>query len=112
SQEKIFNLGFIDDVKPDIQPARDITKADLIMEIVEGKPGSLFAGAGYSSTDQFVGQVQLSHSNLFGLAQKLALTWEFGARRQNYEINWTEPWILDKPMSFGIDVYNTVRQRL
>lgn len=112
SQEKIFNLGFIDDVKPDIQPARDIDKADLIMEIVEGKPGSLSAGAGYSSTDQFVGQVQLSHSNLFGLAQRLALTWEFGGRRQNYEINWTEPWMLNKPVSFGVDVYNTVRERL
>ncbi len=112
SQEKIFNLGFIDDAKPDIQPARDINKADLIMEIVEGKPGSLSAGAGYSSTDQFVGQVQLSHSNLFGLAQKLALTWEFGARRQNYEINWTEPWAFNKPVSFGVDVYNTIRERL
>lgn len=112
SQEKIFNLGFIDDAKPDIQPARDIDKADLIMEIVEGKPGSLSAGAGYSSNDGLVGQVQLSHSNIFGLAQKMALTWEFGARRQNYEINWTEPWLFNRPLTFGIDVYNTIRERL
>ncbi|MBI2118165.1 MAG: outer membrane protein assembly factor BamA [Elusimicrobia bacterium] len=112
SQEKIFNLGFIDDVKPDIQPARDPNKADLIMEIVEGKPGSLSAGAGFSSTDGLVGQVQLSHSNLFGLAQRLNLMWEFGSRKQNYEINWTEPWILNKPVSFGVDLYNTIRERL
>ncbi|MBI2915325.1 MAG: outer membrane protein assembly factor BamA [Elusimicrobia bacterium] len=112
SQEKIFNLGFIDDVKPDIQPAREPDKADLVMEIVEGKPGSLSAGAGYSSTDGLVGQLQLSHSNLFGLAQRMSLMWEFGARKQNYEINWTEPWFLNKPVSFGIDVYNTQRERL
>ena len=112
SQEKIFNLGFIDDVKPDIQPARDPDKADLVMEIVEGKPGSLSAGAGYSSNDGLVGQLQLSHSNLFGLAQRLNLMWEFGARKQNYELNWTEPWLMDKPVSFGIDLYNTIRQRL
>jgi outer membrane protein insertion porin family len=112
SQEKIFNLGFIDDVKPDIQPARDPDKADLVMEIVEGKPGSLSAGAGYSSNDGLVGQLQLSHGNLFGLAQRLNLMWEFGARRQNYELNWTEPWLLDRPVSFGIDLYNTIRERL
>lgn len=112
SQEKIFNLGFIDDVKPDIQPARDPDKADLVMEIVEGKPGSLSAGAGYSSNDGLVGQIQLSHSNLLGLAQRLSLMWEFGSRKQNYEINWTEPWIFNRPVSFGIDVYNTIRERL
>ena len=38
--------------------------------------------------------------------------WEFGDKRQNYEINWTEPWLMDKPVSFGLDAYNTVRQRL
>ena len=112
SQEKIFNLGFIDDVKPDIQPAQDPDKADLIVEVVEGKPGSLSAGAGFSSTDGLIGQVQLSHGNLFGLAQRLSFMWEFGSRRQNYEISWTEPWLLDKPISFGVDVYNTIRERL
>ncbi len=112
SQEKIFNLGFIDDVKPDIQPARDPDKADLIMEIVEGKPGSLSAGAGFSSTDGLVGQMQLAHSNLFGLAQRANILWEFGSRRQNYEISWTEPWILNRPVSLGLDVFNTIRERL
>lgn len=112
SQERIINLGFIDDVKPDVQPGRDPDKVDLIMEIVEGKPGSLSAGAGYSSNDGLVGQLQLSHSNLFGLAQRLSLMWEFGSRKQNYEISWTDPWIFNKPVSLGIDVYNTIRERL
>lgn len=112
SQEKIFNLGFIDDVKPDVQPAKEIDKVDLVMEIVEGKPGSLSAGAGFSSNDGLVGQIQMAHSNLFGLAQRMSLLWEFGSRRQNYEISWTEPWIFDKPVSLGVDVNNTVRDRL
>ncbi len=109
SQEKILNLGFIDDVKPDIQPGREADKVDLVMDIVEGKPGSLSAGAGYSSNDGLVGQIQLSHSNIFGLAQRLNLMWEFGSRKQNYEIGWTEPWAFDKPVSVGVDVFNTLR---
>ena len=59
-----------------------------------------------------VGQIQLSHSNLPGLAQRLNLMWEFGARRQNYEISWPEPWIFDRPVSLGIDLHNTIRERL
>lgn len=113
SQEKIYNLGFIKSVTPDIQPSRtDPEKVDLLMEIEEDRPGSLSAGAGFSSNDGLVGQIQLAHSNLFGLAQRLSLMWEFGTRKQNYEISWTEPWILNKPVSLGVDVYNTVRERL
>jgi outer membrane protein insertion porin family len=47
--------------------------------------------------------------NLFGRAERLNLTWEFGARKENYEINWTEPWFLNKPMSLGVGLFDTER---
>lgn len=111
SMEKIYNLGFIDSVEPDIQPTSQPNVMDLVMNIGEGKPGILSAGAGYSSIDQLVGTLQLQHINLFSRAQRLNLMWEFGARKQNYEIGWTDPWFLDKPMSFGLNVFNTERLR-
>ncbi len=111
SVEKIYNLGFMDDVQVDVQQPRSPTKADLVFTVVEGKPGILSAGAGYSSVDQFIGTLQLQHINLFGRAQRLNLLWEFGQRKQNYEIGWTDPWFLGKRMSFGVDVFDTVRWR-
>ena len=109
SVEKIYNLGFIDSVEPEIQPTEKPDVMDLSLNVAEGRPGMLSAGAGYSSIDQFVGTFQVQHMNLLGRAQKLNLLWEFGATKQNYEISWTEPWFLNKPMSLGFSIFNTDR---
>lgn len=109
SLEKIYNLGFIDSVEPQIQPTEKPNTMDLVLNVAEGKPGMLSAGAGYSSVDKLVGTLQVQHINLFGRAERLNLTWEFGATKQNYEINWTEPWFLGKPMSLGVGLFNTER---
>jgi len=111
SVEKIYNLGFIDSVEPEIQPTEKPDVMDLSLNVAEGRPGMLSAGAGYSSIDQFVGTLQVQHMNLLGRAQRLNLLWEFGARKQNYEISWTEPWFLNKPMSLGFGIFNTERLR-
>lgn len=111
SMEKIYNLGFIDGAEPNIAPTGQPDIMNLAFNITEGKPGMITAGAGYSSVDKFVGSIQLQHMNLFGRAQKLNLLWEFGARRQNYEIDWTEPWFLGKAMSLGLSLYNIERLR-
>lgn len=111
SVEKIYNLGFLEDVNVDVQQPRDPDLADLIFSVKEGKPGVFSAGAGFSSVDRFVGTFQVQHTNLFGRAQKLDLTYEFGARRQNFVIGWTDPWLLGYKMSGGVDLFNTVRVR-
>ncbi len=111
SVEKIYNLGFLEDVQVDVQQPRDPNLADLIFSVKEGKPGILSAGAGFSSVDRFVGNVQVQHTNLFGRAQRLDVSYEFGARRQNFEIGWTDPWFLGYRMSGGVDLFNTIRRR-
>ncbi|MDA8242908.1 MAG: outer membrane protein assembly factor BamA, partial [Elusimicrobia bacterium] len=107
SQEKIFNLGFIDDVAPVINPTPDPDKVDLVFDVTEGKPGMLTAGAGISSTDGLVGTLSMSHMNLFGRAQRTSLSWNFGKRVQDYYLSWMTPWVGDHPTSLGVDVFNT-----
>ncbi|MCL2485445.1 MAG: outer membrane protein assembly factor BamA [Endomicrobia bacterium] len=111
SVERIYNLGFIEAAEPQILPTGSPDIMDLVFNITEGKPGMITAGAGYSSVDQFVGSVQFQHMNLFGLGQRLNLLWEFGSRRQNYEIDWTEPWIFNKNASLTLSAYNIERKR-
>jgi outer membrane protein insertion porin family len=111
SVEKIYNLGFLEDVQVDVQQPRSSELADIIFTVKDGKPGILSAGAGFSSVDRFVGSLQLQHTNLFGRAQRADITYEFGARRQNFEIGWTDPWFLGHRMSGGVDLFNTVRRR-
>ncbi len=111
SQEKIFNLGFIDDVNFVINPTADPDKVDLVFDVTEGKPGMLTAGAGVSSREGLVGTLAVSHMNMFGLANRLSLNWNFGKRVQDYSLSWTMPWVNNKPTSLGFDLYNTRRYR-
>lgn len=108
SREKILNLGFIDDVEFDLTPVGD-DKVDLTFDVSEGKPGVLTAGAAYSSIDGLIGTLSLQHLNLFGRAQKASVQWSFGKRVQDYSVSWTTPWVNDKPVSLGVDVFNTRR---
>ena len=111
SQERIFNLGFIDDVSPVINPTSDPDKVDLVFDVTEGKPGMLTAGAGISSTDGLVGTLSLSHLNLFGRAYKTSLSWSFGKRVNDYTLSWSTPWVGNRPMTLGVDVFNTRRYK-
>ncbi len=109
-REKMMNLGFLDDVQPDLQPSpTDPDKVDLTYDVTEGKPGTLTAGAAYSSVDGLIGTLSVQHMNLFGKAQRLSLQWSFGKRVQDYSISWTDPWIGDHPTSFGVAVFDTKR---
>jgi len=109
SQQRIFNLGFIDDIQLDVQSPYDPEKVDLTFEIFEGKPGMLTAGAGFSSLDGLIGTIALQHLNLFGRAYKTSLQWQFGSRVNDFSISWTTPWIYARPISLGFDVFNTRR---
>lgn len=111
SIERLYNLGFLDGVEPRISPTAEYDVCDLLLNITEGKPGMLSAGAGYSSQDQLYGMLQIQHLNLLGRAQRLNLSWEFGSRRQNYDISWTEPWFLNKPVSLQLRLFNLERLR-
>lgn len=107
SQEKMFNLGFIDDVRLVINPTEEPDKVDLVFDVEEGKPGMLTAGAGISSSEGFVGTVSLSHLNLFGKAYRTSLSYNFGKNTQDFNLNFSTPWIYDKPIRLGVDMYNT-----
>lgn len=109
SREKIMNLGFIDEVDVDIQSPTDPDKVDLTFDVAEGKPGMLTMGAAYSSLDGLIGTLSLQHLNLLGRAQKASAQWSFGKRVQDYSVSWTTPWVNDKPVSLGVDLFNTRR---
>jgi len=111
TQEKLYNLGFFSDVGIEIGGTDNPYRADLICKVTEQRTGLLSMGAGYSSQDGLVGTFQITQSNLFGRGQRLDLMLEFGKKKTNYQVGFTEPWFLGKHISFGIDVYDMDRNR-
>lgn len=119
SKERLYNLGFFEEVTFDTEPGSAANKQDLAVTVKETKTGELSFGGGFSSVEQLVGFASISQKNfdLFnfptftGDGQQLKLMAEFGTIRQNYELSWTEPWIFDMPLLFGFDAYNRTRLR-
>jgi outer membrane protein insertion porin family len=109
---KIYNLGFIETAEPKLLYTKEPDIMDLSFSITESKSAMFTAGLGYSSTvDKFIGSIQFQHMSLFGLGQKLNFMLEFGKRRLNYEIDWTEPWIFNKNVSLNLKIFNLKKRK-
>lgn len=119
SKERLYNLGYFEEVSYDTQTTSLPNKRDLVVNVKETKTGEFSFGAGYSSIDKFVGFVEVAQKNFditkfptfTGGGQDLRLRAEFGTVRKDYELSFTEPWIFDRPISLGFDVYQKTHSR-
>lgn len=119
SKERLYNLGFFEEVVFDTEPGTAKNRKNLIVNVKETKTGEFSFGAGYSSVDRFVGFVNLiqrnfdiaNFRNFTGAGQQLALRAEFGTVREDYEVSFTEPWIFGKPFLFGFDGYQRTHKK-
>jgi len=115
TKERLRNLGYFEDVNFDIEDTDNPTKKDLVVLVKEAKTGSFSFGAGYSTVDQFVGFAEIEQKNFdfanwpnfTGGGQNLSMRVEAGSTRSNTRLSFTEPWLLDYPISAGFDLYVT-----
>jgi outer membrane protein insertion porin family len=109
SRQRIQNLGFFGKVDVANQPgsAPDLTVIKATVE--ERSTGELSFGAGYSTTDGALGNVQLRERNLLGKGQDLRLRALLSTRRQEYDISFTEPHFLDREIAGGFDLFRITR---
>ncbi len=119
SKERLYNLGFFQEISYDIEPTQSPQEKDLIINVKEAKTGEFAFGAGFSSVEKFVGFVEIAQRNFditnwhafTGAGQDLRLKAEFGSSRREYDLSFTEPWIFGYPLSFGIDGYSRLWER-
>jgi outer membrane protein insertion porin family len=104
--QRIYNLGFFEEVKRDHIAGKTPEEVILVIQVVEQKTGRAGVGAGYSSLNGLVGFVNLSQNNFQGDGKRVYLKTEFGGVR-TYELGYFDPWLNNRPQSFGIDIYNT-----
>ncbi len=104
--QRVYNLGFFEEVTRDHLPGKTPEEIVLVIKVVEQKTGRAGVGAGYSSLNGLVGFVNLSQNNFQGEGKRVYLKTEFGGVR-TYELGYFDPWLNNRPQSFGIDIYNT-----
>jgi outer membrane protein insertion porin family len=115
SRDRLYGLGYFERVNMMPEQTDIPHHPDLAIEVLEQRTGRLSFGAGFSSIDNVLGFVEVQQGNfdLFGWpnftggGQKLRLRAQVGARRQDYTLNFTEPWFLNQRLSLGVDLFHS-----
>jgi len=119
SIERLYNLGYFEEVNVETEPTGAPNREDLVVQVKEAKTGSFSFGGGFSSVDRIVGLVELEQRNFdwrnapqfVGGGQDLRFRVEIGTVRRFFDISFTEPWFLGRPLAFGVDAFNRTRLR-
>ena len=109
SVERVYNLGFFDDVNVRMLPGeQDPNNVIIEIDVLEHKTGPITLGAGYSKSDGLMGIVEFGEDNLRGTGDKFKVHWEIGGKKKykNYQISYLKPWIDSKGTSLGFSFFN------
>ncbi|MCK4312405.1 MAG: outer membrane protein assembly factor BamA, partial [Candidatus Cloacimonetes bacterium] len=112
SQQNIYNMGFFEpDIYLDnpkiINQNGDI---DLVINLSDKISGTANGGIAVNSQEGIVGQLAVTHNNLFGNSWQSGVKWEFGGKIQNFSFNFTNPYFMDTSTLVGFDIYLTTKE--
>lgn len=110
SRNNLRRLGYFEDVKLSQTRGSEPDKVNVTVDVRERPTGSISVGMGYSSVDKLIGTASISQSNFLGTGVKLELSGTMSASSSRYVLGVTEPWLFDKPISAGFDLYNTGKE--
>ena len=104
AKKRLENLGYFEKVETNNTDTVVADRKDLDVVVQEKRTGSLSFGAGFSSIDSLVGQIELTQSNFditnyqhgfTGGGQRFRVLLEYGVTRKDFVMSLTEPYFLD-----------------
>lgn len=105
---RMNQLGLVE-VKedPDIKPAPDDpTQFDVTIKVQELQRNNIQFSAGYSGYEGYFVAASYSTVNFMGAGEKLDLMVQYGKRIKNILVGFSEPYLFDRPITFGFNVYH------
>jgi outer membrane protein insertion porin family len=80
-------------------------EVDVTLKLQEQNRNQLTFGAGVSQFEGFFGQLSFQTSNFMGRGESLTVSLQAGSRAENYQVAFTEPFLFDRNITGGVDVY-------
>jgi outer membrane protein insertion porin family len=112
SVRRLNQLGYFKELKGDDHdmhvektPNKE-NNVDVTLKFEEQNRNQLTFGAGVSQYEGFFGQLGFQTSNFLGRGETLSLSLQAGDRAQNYQLAFTEPFLFDRNITGGFDIYN------
>lgn len=109
TEQRLNNLDYFE--KVNIKPVQGSTpdKTQLDVSVEEKSTGEMTFGAGFSTVDGALADVGVTERNFLGRGQLLRARAMFAARREQFDLGFTEPYFLDRELEAGFDLYKTVQ---
>ena len=110
SQQRIKDLGFFKKVDVSNAQGSAPDRTVVTVQVEEQSTGEISFGAGFSTTDGPLGNINLRERNLLGRGQDLRLGFTLSARAQQVDLSFTEPYFLGRNISAGFDLFQIDQQ--
>ncbi len=113
AKKRLENLGYFEKVEANPTETTVPDRRDLDVQVQEKRTGSLSIGAGFSSVDSLVGQVEVTQANFditnwptfTGGGQRFRATAQYGVTRRDFVLGLTEPYFLDTRLAVGGEAF-------
>src|SRR5437016_5407785 len=112
SVKRLNQLGYFKALegKPgevDVQktPPPETNKVDVKLKLEEQNRNSLTFGAGVSEFEGVFGQLSFQTANFLGRGESLLMSMSAGSRAQNYSLAFTEPFLFDRNITGGFNIF-------
>jgi outer membrane protein insertion porin family len=106
AERRLKALSYFKNVKISQSQGSAPDRVVLNVDVEDQPTGQFSAGAGYSTSDGFIGEVSVAESNFLGRGQFVRLAGTFGQRSRGAEFSFTEPYFLGYRMSAGFDIFS------
>ncbi len=113
AKKRLENLGYFEKVEADPTDTLVPDRKDLDVQVQEKRTGSLSLGAGFSSIDSLVGNIELTQANFditnfptfTGGGQRFRAEIQYGVTRKDFVLSLTEPYFLDTKLAVGGELF-------
>ena len=117
SVRRLNQLGYFEQINEQDQNAIKTQKTDgregnvdVTLTLKEQNRNQLTFGAGVSQYEGIFGQLAFQTANFLGRGESLTMSLMAGDRMQNYQLGFTEPFLFDRNITAGFDVYKRALQ--
>ena len=110
SIRRLNQLGYFkaleaEGVSVEKSPGTD-NKVDIELKVEEQNRNQISFGAGASQNEGFFGNASFTTSNFLGRGESVTVSLQKGSRANNYQVSFSEPFILGRPITAGISVFS------
>lgn len=107
---RVNQLGFFEQIKKEeyeIRQNKKESNVDIVVKVKEKGRNSIgFSGGVSGLAGNFVG-INYATNNFLGLGETLSLQMQFGTYEKLYSFGFTEPYLLDRPITTGFTIFKS-----